>query len=83
MFYQLVSLLFLAAEEIEISVGDGFVAVEEEELRFVGLKMDAPVVQSERRLGLVVVDENVEDVDRFGSELLLLVFLSSKFKLFI
>ncbi|KAG2321542.1 hypothetical protein Bca52824_014755 [Brassica carinata] len=30
--------------------------------------MDAPVVQNERRLGVVVVDENVEDVDRFGSE---------------
>ncbi|KAL0738893.1 hypothetical protein Bca4012_015103 [Brassica carinata] len=53
------------AEKTEIGVGDGFVAVKEE-LRF-GLKMDATVVQSERRLG-VVVDENVEDVDRVGNE---------------
>ncbi|KAL0727137.1 hypothetical protein Bca4012_023230 [Brassica carinata] len=52
------------AGETEIGVGDGFATVEE--LRF-GLKMDAPVVQSERKLR-VVVDENVEHVDRFGSE---------------
>ncbi|CAG7884253.1 acyl-CoA-binding domain-containing protein 3 isoform X1 [Brassica rapa] len=50
------------AEETEI----GVVAVEEELCS--GLKVDAPVVQSERRLGAVVVDENVERVDRFGSE---------------
>ncbi|CAN6879555.1 hypothetical protein HID58_078116 [Brassica napus] len=50
------------AEENEI----GVVAVEEELCS--GLKMDAPVVQSQRRLGVVVVDENVERVDRFGSE---------------
>ncbi|CAF2027669.1 hypothetical protein YC2023_087380 [Brassica napus] len=50
------------AEENEI----GVVAVEEELCS--GLKMDAPVVQSQRRLGVAVVDENVERVDRFGSE---------------
>ncbi|KAG2263288.1 hypothetical protein Bca52824_070367 [Brassica carinata] len=50
------------AEENEI----GVVAVEEELCS--GLKMDAPVVQSQRRLRVVVVDENVEHVDRFGSE---------------
>ena len=51
------------ARETEIGVGDGFATVEE--LCF-GLKVDAPVVQSERKLR-VVVDENVEHVDRFGS----------------
>ncbi|KAJ0263377.1 Acyl-CoA-binding domain-containing protein 3 [Hirschfeldia incana] len=51
------------AEETEI----GVVAVEEEEEVCSGLKMDALVVQSERRLR-VVVDENVELVDRVGSE---------------
>lgn len=52
------------AGETEIGVGDGFATVEE--LRF-GLKMDAPVVQSERTLR-VAVDENVEHVARFGRE---------------
>ncbi|KAF2540580.1 hypothetical protein F2Q68_00030048, partial [Brassica cretica] len=51
-------------EKTEIGVGDGSATVEE--LCF-GLKVDAPVVQSERKLR-VVVDENVEDVDRFESE---------------
>ncbi|KAG5413832.1 hypothetical protein IGI04_001399 [Brassica rapa subsp. trilocularis] len=51
------------ARETEIGVGDGFATVEE--LCF-GLKVDAPVVQSERKLR-AVVDENVEHVDRFGS----------------
>ncbi|KAJ0239668.1 Acyl-CoA-binding domain-containing protein 3 [Hirschfeldia incana] len=51
-------------DKTEIAVGDGSVTVEE--LRF-GLKVDAPVVQSERKLR-VAVDENVEHVDRFGSE---------------
>ncbi|CAH2078095.1 unnamed protein product [Thlaspi arvense] len=49
-------------DQAEIGVGDGFV---KEELRF-GMKMDAPVVQSERNFR--VVDENVGHVDRFGSE---------------
>ncbi|CAH8382860.1 unnamed protein product [Eruca vesicaria subsp. sativa] len=52
------------AERTEIGVGDGLVTVEE--LRF-GLKMDAPVIQRKRK-DRVVVDENVEHVDRFGSE---------------
>ncbi|KAF8117816.1 hypothetical protein N665_0008s0158 [Sinapis alba] len=52
------------AEKTEIGVGDGFATVEE--LRF-GLKMDALAVKSERKLR-VAVDENVERVDRFGSE---------------
>ncbi|KAG2248734.1 hypothetical protein Bca52824_088362 [Brassica carinata] len=47
-------------EKTEIGVGDGSATVEE--LCF-GLKVDAPVVQSERKLR-VVVDENV---DRFGN----------------
>ncbi|XP_018477731.1 acyl-CoA-binding domain-containing protein 3-like isoform X1 [Raphanus sativus] len=52
------------AEETE----NGVVAVEEEEEELCsGLKMDAPVVQSERRL-LVVVEENAELVDGFGRE---------------
>ncbi|KAF3529100.1 hypothetical protein DY000_02038154, partial [Brassica cretica] len=51
-------------EKTEIGVGDGSATVEE--LCF-GLKVDAPVVQSERKLR-VVVDENVEHVDRFESE---------------
>ncbi|CDY34268.1 BnaA01g13710D [Brassica napus] len=51
------------AGETEIGVGDGSATVEE--LCF-GLKVDAPVVQSERKLR-AVVDENVEHVDRFGS----------------
>ncbi|XP_013601844.1 PREDICTED: acyl-CoA-binding domain-containing protein 3 isoform X1 [Brassica oleracea var. oleracea] len=50
-------------EKTEIGVGDGSATVEE--LCF-GLKVDAPVVQSERKLR-VVVDENVEHVDRFGN----------------
>ncbi|CAH8314183.1 unnamed protein product [Eruca vesicaria subsp. sativa] len=52
-------------EKTEIGVGDRFVTVEEE--LCVGLKMDSQVVQSERRLR-VVGDENVERVDRLGSE---------------
>ncbi|CAA7037357.1 unnamed protein product [Microthlaspi erraticum] len=47
------------AENPEIGVGDA------EELRF-GMKLDAPVIGSVR--SFQVVDENVEAVDRFGSE---------------